>query len=160
MNTWIKYFIYILTTTFITYSCHPEIEVPQQSSGTADFSKYIAVGNSLTAGYSDFGLYDDVQMQSYPNLIGQQMKEITDINFKQPDIPGNGSGYFYVADLDLSTTPPTPSIGIFNADPNWLDQLEGPFNNLGVPGIRVKDITENGYGDSPQAIAVNLIQCI
>ncbi len=125
--------------------------MPQQSSGTADFSNYIAVGNSLTAGYSDFGLYDDVQMQSYPNLIGQQMKEITDINFKQPDIPGNGSGYFYVADLDLSTTPPTPSIGIFNADPNWLDQLEGPFNNLGVPGIRVKDITENGYGDSPQA---------
>ena len=133
------------------YGCNPEIEVPKQSSGSADFSTYIAVGNSLTAGIADNGLYAESQMQSYPNLIGQQMNEISSIDFTQPDIPGNGSGYLYVADLDITTTPPTPTPGWFPEDPNWLDQVEGPFNNLGVNGIRVKDITVKGYGASPQA---------
>ena len=151
MKTSIINIIYIFLTAITFYGCNPEIEVPQQTSGTADFSNYIAVGNSLTAGYSDFGLYAEAQMQSYPNLMARQMKEITNIDFRQPDIPGNGSGYFYVADLDITTNPPTPGIGIFTPDPNWLDQLEGSFNNLGVPGIRVKDISVKGYGSSPQA---------
>jgi hypothetical protein len=143
MKTWIKNIIYILPALVLFNACTPEIEVPAPVAGAADFSKYIAVGNSLTAGYADNGLYEEGQLQSYPNVIAQQMNEVIQSDFRQPDIPGNGSGYVYVTSL-------APSFGLFEPDPNWLDQLEGPFNNLGVPGIRVKDITFKGYGSSPQ----------
>lgn len=150
MKIWKNRIIYILPAFVLFYACNPEIEVPVPSAGEADFSNYIAVGNSLTAGYGDNGLYADGQMQSYPNLIAQQMNEITPTDFKQPDIPGNGSGYLYVTALDLSTSPPAVEFGQFDADPNWLNQLDGTFNNLGIPGIRLKDITFKGYGASPQ----------
>lgn len=143
MKTWIKYLIYILPAFILLNACAPEIDIPAPVAGAADFSKYVSVGNSLTAGYGDNGLYSEGQLQSYPSMIAQQMNEITQSDFKQPDIPGNGSGYMYLTSL-------APSFGEFDADPNWLDQLEGSFNNLGVPGIRVKDITFNGYGSSPQ----------
>ncbi|MCK5103492.1 MAG: hypothetical protein KAR17_11795, partial [Cyclobacteriaceae bacterium] len=150
MKIWKNRIIYLLPALVLFYTCKPEIEVPAPSTGGADFSNYIAVGNSLTAGYGDNGLYADGQMQSYPNLIAQQMNEIIPGDFKQPDIPGNGSGYLYVTSLDLSKSPPDVGFGQFDPDPNWLNQLEGSFNNLGVPGIRLKDITFKGYGSSPQ----------
>lgn len=150
MKTWLKSLIYILPALIIINACNPEIDVPAPISGTADFSKYVAVGNSLTAGYADGGLYADAQMQSFPYMISREMNEITPSEFLQPDIPGNGSGYLYVTSLDISTSPPSVEFGTFEPDQNWLVQLDGTFNNLGVPGIRVKDITFNGYGSSPQ----------
>lgn len=150
MKFWIKNIIYLLSTLVVLSGCNPEIEVPVPSKGSVDFSNYVAVGNSLTAGYSDNGLYADGQSQSFPSLIAGQMHEISMIEFRQPDIPGNGSGYVYVSSLDLTTNPPAVSFGQFTEDPNWLNQIDGPFNNMGVPGIRVKDITVNGYGAIPQ----------
>ncbi|RZJ78115.1 MAG: G-D-S-L family lipolytic protein, partial [Chryseobacterium sp.] len=44
------------------------------TSGDANFSKYIALGNSLTSGYRDNALYIDGQNESYPNLVAMQMK--------------------------------------------------------------------------------------
>lgn len=146
MKTWIKNLIYILPAFILINACTPEIDVPAPVAGAADFSKYVSVGNSLTAGYADNGLYNEGQMQSYPKMIAQQMNEITQSDFIQPDIPGNGSGYMYLTSL-------APTFGEFDADPNWFDQLEGSFNNLGVPGIRAKDITFKGYGSSPQVNA-------
>lgn len=144
MKNWI-YKLFAASIVIVAfYGCDPKIDVPTPSSGGADFSNYIAVGNSLTAGFADNGLYADGQMQSYPALIAQQMSMVSPITFTQPDVPGNGSGYAYLTSL-------APTIGFFTPDPNFLDQLEGPFNNLGVPGIRVKDITVPGYGSSPQA---------
>lgn len=144
MKTWIKSLIYILPALVLFNACNPEIdEINTPSAGTADFSNYVAVGNSLTAGYADGGLYAESQMLSYPALLSQQMNVVEPSNFAQPDIPGNGSGYLYVTSL-------APSFGEFPEDPNWLNQLDGTFNNLGVPGIRVKDLTFKGYGSSPQ----------
>jgi hypothetical protein len=146
MKNWIKNLIYILPALVLFSACNPEIEVPAPVTGTADFSNYIAVGNSLTAGYADNGLYEESQMQSYPKLISQQMNNITSSNFVQPDIPGNGSGYMYLTSL-------APTFDNTDPDDNWLNQVAGPFNNLGVPGIRAKDITFKGYGSSPQVNA-------
>jgi len=144
MKNWIYKTLLGFFASVLIYGCTPEIDVPTPTSGGADFSNYVAVGNSLTAGYSDNGLYAEGQMQSYPALIAEQMSQITPISFAQPDIPGNGSGYIYLTSLE-------PAIAPAPADPDWLNQVSGPFNNLGVPGIRVKDITVNGYGSSPQA---------
>jgi hypothetical protein len=59
-----KYFALILLALLFLASCSnddaaggpitpPEPEPDEYTIGTADFSTYVAVGNSLTAGYSD-----------------------------------------------------------------------------------------------------------
>jgi hypothetical protein len=151
MKNYIYKLFSLLVLAAFAVSCEPEIEVPAPQSGGADFTNYIAVGNSLTAGFADNGLYSESQMTSYPALIAQQMSEIVPSEFIQPDIPGNGSGYAYVSSLDLSQSTPDVGFGEFPEDPAWLTQLTGPFNNLGVPGIRVKEITVSGYGASATA---------
>jgi hypothetical protein len=144
MKNWIYKIFAATITASMLWGCEPTIDVPAPSSGDADFTNYVAVGNSLTAGYADNGLYADAQMQSYPAMIAGQINKISPITFTQPDIPGNGSGYIYVTSL-------APTFGEAEADNGWLNQLEGPFNNLGVPGIRVADVDFAGYGSSPEA---------
>jgi hypothetical protein len=146
MKNWIYKLFAASAAIVLIFGCEPNIDVPAPSSGGADFSNYIAVGNSLTAGYADGGLYDDAQMQSYPAIIAGQINKISPITFTQPDIPGNGSGYIFLSSL-------APDLGIALPDGDWLNQLEGPFNNLGVPGIRVKDISVAGYGSTQNANA-------
>lgn len=46
-------------------SCKPELSTITPSKGNADFSRYIAVGNSLTSGYADNGLYLEGQKNSF-----------------------------------------------------------------------------------------------
>ena len=48
----------------------PELPI-DYTSGTADFSNYVAVGNSLTAGYSDFALFIEGQTNSFPNMLAE-----------------------------------------------------------------------------------------
>ncbi len=146
----IKYIFHTLIISLLIFSCEPKIEVPAPEAGTADFTNYIAVGNSLTAGYSDGGMSQESQKLSLPAIIAQQMNQVMAVPFKQPDMPGNGSGYLYLEKLSLITNPPIVEIGNMDPDPNWLDKVSGPFNNLGVPGIRVKDISFPGYGADPK----------
>jgi hypothetical protein len=49
--------IYLLAGLLFVAACKPDIHTPTPTAGTANFSRYIAVGNSLTAGYSNGGLY-------------------------------------------------------------------------------------------------------
>ena len=64
--------------------CQPEIDAPTVSTGSADFSRYIAIGNSLTAGVSDGGLYREGQLNSYPNILSQQFALVGGGPFVQP----------------------------------------------------------------------------
>ena len=66
-------------------------------SGTANFSTYISVGNSLTQGYQSGGLHNERGQQdnSYPAIIARQMQT----SFLQPLAQGNGSGYKSLVDL-------------------------------------------------------------
>ena len=75
MKNTIKIFIGLLAIGFV--SCEPEFENSVTdsgfySSGDADVSNYVAVGNSLTAGYADGALYIDGQENSFPNIMAQQ----------------------------------------------------------------------------------------
>ena len=138
--------------TGIIFSCKPEIrDVPVPSSGSLDLTEYVAIGNSLTAGFSDGGLYLEVQQRSYPAIIAGQITQInSNLDFSQPEMPpGNGSGYFRLSSLDLAN-------GIFDfvilpPDASWTNKIPGNYHNLGITGMRVRDITVNGYGASPTA---------
>lgn len=128
----------------VALGCQPEPELLERQPGEADLSNYIAIGNSLTAGVSNGGLYLQGQLNSYPVIIAQQFAEITEIDFHQPLLPeGNGSGFMYIAGFSSSGA---TQIGTRSADPAYTTKITGDFNNLGIPGLRLKDITDEGYG--------------
>ena len=118
-----------------------------KSSGNADFSNYISVGNSITQGYQDQGLYESTQQYSYPALIAQQMKLVNDsiTDFKQPLADGNGSGYLHLeyinAEMELIYPDDVmyPGYGPSSSWDNFSDLKGQSFNNLGIAGIRLID---------------------
>src|SRR5690606_2197914 len=85
--------IFSLICGFALIACEPEIDdIPSASKGEADFSTYVALGNSLTAGYADNALYLESQQNSYPAIMAGQFAEVGGGAFLQPLVPaGNGS---------------------------------------------------------------------
>lgn len=138
---------------FLFSSCSKtQFDEYETSAGTADFSNYISVGNSFTQGLQDGGLHNEFGQQdnSYPAIIAQQMGT----NFLQPTVIGSGSGYMHLEyidgeievikayDIDISNNHPLA----INYDPsftNWVSNTV-KYNNLGVGGINVRNITSNG----------------
>ena len=70
----IKYFIpFAFGLAF--FACKKtQFDTIKRSQGDADFTNYVSVGNSLTQGYQDGGLYADGQQNSFPSMIAAQMK--------------------------------------------------------------------------------------
>lgn len=141
---------------FLT-SCDPEIEAPAINKGNLDLTKYIAVGNSLTAGFSDNGLYREGQLSSYPNILANQFIQVGGGDFVQPlfgEAQRNGSGYLRLAALSANGIPVlagvTTELALRNSNPTapLYTKFTDPVNNLGVPGIRVSDIKIAGYGST------------
>lgn len=132
-------------------SCEPKIEGPSFSNGNADFSRYVAVGNSLTAGFADNDLYRSGQLQSFPALIAEQMDEVGGGAFTQPLMFdelgfGNRKKLDYVEDCNGEVSlSPTDMEGQPSAQnfANIADQR--PYNNIGVPGARVVEMQFAGY---------------
>ncbi|WP_017259616.1 SGNH/GDSL hydrolase family protein [Pedobacter arcticus] len=145
----------------ITAACKTEIDVPAASKGSADFSKYIAVGNSLTAGYADNGLYLEGQLNSYPSIIAKQMKSVGGGDFKQPlftEAQSDGSGYLKFAGFNADGTPNIVPVkdklavrGEYDAGAfgkvTLYTKFAGDNNNFGVPGIKLQQITFAPYGN-------------
>jgi len=71
-----KLYIYIIAGLVWLSACKPSIDTPKPSKGSADFTRFIAVGNSLTAGYADGGLYRAGQLVSYPSIMAKQMQSV------------------------------------------------------------------------------------
>jgi lysophospholipase L1-like esterase len=113
---------------------------PVPSLGSASVKKYVAVGNSLTAGYQSAGLYASAQMYSYPNLIAQQLTKAGASlgSFEQPyysdpgtpDATGKASRYEIIS----LTGPVIGPKGLTAGQPT-NSGLARPFDNLGIPGI-------------------------
>lgn len=144
----------------IASACKTEIDAPALSKGNADFSKYIAVGNSLTAGYADNGLYLEGQLNSYPSIIAKQMKSVGGGEFKQPlftEAQKDGSGHLKLAGFNADGTPNivpvagTAGAGQYDAGAfgkvTLYTKFSGDNNNFGVPGIKLQQITFAPYGN-------------
>ncbi len=135
--------------------CEPSLNERTPESGQADFSSYVAVGNSLTAGYADNALHRDGQLNSFPNILAGQMKQAGGGDFFQPLVnPGVGSNADGQARLILRITmgpDGTPTLGPGPAAESGQDifsrQVEGPFNNMGIPGARSFHLVAPGYGN-------------
>jgi lysophospholipase L1-like esterase len=153
--------IYIIAGLLLLGACKPEIHTPKPVAGSADFSRYISVGNSLTAGYADGGLYLAGQQVSYPSIIGKQMQAVGGGTFTQPlfsTAQANGSGYLSLTGFNANgnpiTTAVTTNLGIRGqvAIPGFgnvtlYTKYSGDINNYGVPGIKLMHITYAPYGN-------------
>lgn len=160
MKKLIKYItVPVLALGFV--SCEPEFETPIDNgafytSGEADFSNYVALGNSLTAGFADSALYITGQEDSYPNIMAQQFALAGGGEFTQPLMNDNLGGlvlggnqitqnrFVLATDADGNPGPAvlagTPTTDVSNI-------LSGNFNNLGVPGAKSFHLIAPGYGN-------------
>ncbi|MEX0660991.1 MAG: SGNH/GDSL hydrolase family protein [Balneolaceae bacterium] len=140
----------------------PDTEV-EASQGNADFTNYVAIGNSLTAGFMDGALYDNSQRFSLAAQLSAQF-EFTGApaTFNQPDI-NSTNGFNTTANtgeapilgrfkLDTNIPGPSPTL---NGDP--IQPYEGDaasLNNFGVPGIQVGQLLTPDTG-TPETAAFN-----
>ncbi|WP_192822723.1 SGNH/GDSL hydrolase family protein [Rufibacter sp. LB8] len=147
----------LLSAAFLFAGCEPEFEDDVVvSQGSLDLSKYVAIGNSLTAGYQDNGLYLEGQLQSYPNILANQFRYVGGGDFTQPLFSAgqeNGSGYIRLSGFTSSglpiLQPVTNNLATESAsNPFFKDEYTGPVQNLGIPGIRMEHVTVAGYGSS------------
>jgi len=158
-NNVLKNILSLLLITYLISSCSdkfdfdPDVEDATVSSGSANFSKYIALGNSLTSGYMDGTVYSSGQTGSYPNIVATQMQLAGGGAFKQPLMPNDVGGF-----TNLPGFPGKLSLQLINgsltpvaaAPAAALDNVatSGPYQNLGVPGAKSFHLTLNGYGSA------------
>lgn len=158
MKTYFKYLPF-LALGFL--SCEPELQNPIDepdfySSGEADFTNYVALGNSLTAGYADGALYITGQENSYPNILAQQFAKVQDTEeFTQPLMADNVGGLLAGGTqitsnrrvLAVGANGPAPRVYAGTPTTDITNTLEGPFNNLGTPGAKSFHLVTPGYGN-------------
>ena len=144
----------VLVMLVIT-QCDPGMTERKPDSGQADFSSFVAIGNSLTAGYADNALHRDGQLNSFPAIMAKQMQEAGGGDFFQPLVnPGVGSNATGQARLILRVTmgpDGNPTLAPGPAAPQGQDifsrKQEGPFNNMGITGARSFHLLVPGYGN-------------
>lgn len=148
------------------YDYTPEPEpLPALTAGSADFSKYVAVGASFTAGFTDGALFIAGQQNSFPNILNQQFANAGGGTFTQPLMNDNVGGLLFNGNPLLSPTtganlfaPRLVTIGggplpIQSVNPSAISTTEitnilpGPFNNMGVPGAKSFHLVAPGYGN-------------
>lgn len=148
MKKSIKISLMILIPLMIFYGCKNRTELtgPQPVSGSVDFTRFVSIGNSLTAAYQSSSLYESSQIYSIGNLISQQVNT----KYVQPLVtdPGIG-GQIKVVSLNPFVTMQEPVMGGSLKNP----QYPSPYNNLGIPGIVLADVmnatsSENSYSHS------------
>ncbi len=143
------------------------------SSGDADFSKFVSIGDSLTAGYADGALYLLGQTNSYPATLAKQFADADGVAvaFEQP-LVGDNQGGLLAGGVIL----PHPVTGdnlfenrlVLNTNPDPTVEGERPsperlagaattevigsglngmsFNNMGVPGAKSFHLLAPGFG--------------
>jgi hypothetical protein len=156
----IKNFKWLLLVVATFVACNNDDEVVQQTNssdglpltaGSVDFSKYVALGNSLTAGFSDNALFIEGQKGSYTNILAQQFIQVGGGEFTIPYMADNIGGLLlggtkiqgsrlYFNGSGPASLPGTTTTEVSNI-------LSGPFNNMGVPGAKSFHLLASGYGN-------------
>ncbi len=146
--------IILFAALVLLWSCDndfdPSVSEGYASNGEADFTTYVALGNSLTAGYADGALYMSGQQNSYPAMMAGQMALAGGGDFTQPLMPDDIGGFsnfgingkFVLAVDNNGNLGPvqTPSASPFTP-------ANGLYNNTGVPGAKSFHLVYPGYGD-------------
>lgn len=121
--------------------------------GSAVFTKYVALGDSFAAGYSDNALFKRGQEGSYTNILAQQFVAAGGGTFTTPFMNDNIGGLLFGGVTNPSFGPRVYFNGVgpvpVNGTPTTevMTKLTGSFNNLGVPGAKSFHLLAAGYGN-------------
>ncbi|MFC0603244.1 G-D-S-L family lipolytic protein [Winogradskyella pulchriflava] len=140
--------------------------LPELTAGTADFSNYVAVGASFTAGFTDNALFIASQENSFPNIMANMFAKVGGGTFTQPLMNDNFGGLILGGNpvIDPSTgnrlfserlvfggAGPVPLQALnpsaMSTTDFALNNPTGPFNNLGIPGAKSFHLVAPGYGN-------------
>ena len=121
---------------------------PSASLGSVTVTKYVAIGNSLTAGYQSNALYHSSQIYSYPKLISDQL-DAAGANlgtfqqplYSDPGSPDPATGKAAQYQLINLVGPIIGPTGAAAGAPENL-ALPRPYDNLGVPGAIIYDFLD------------------
>ncbi len=153
-------------------SCEPNLNDEfEPSSGETDLTTFISIGNSLTAGFADGALYRSGQIYSFPNILAAHFSYVGGGIFNQPLMPTDEGVGIQITDQGIVFN--TKYIlgyqkdceGNYNLAPVLFDPdasqatlaqrlnasvaAHGPFNNLGIPGIKSFNPIYPGLGLNP-----------
>ena len=145
-----------LAATLLVSCSELEFDIPVESevaltNGSADFSNYVAIGASFSAGVSDGTLFRESQNNSFPNSLASAFANAGGGEFRQPLVNDNVGGLLlggvqiagprlYFDGAGLSVLEGTPSTEV-------SELLTGPFNNMGVGGAKSFHFLAPGYGN-------------
>ena len=163
----------LLLAVFLLSSCEPQFDTPEPSAGTADFTRYVAIGSSYSSGFSDGALSKQGQRASFPNLLAQQMRlvggaDTFNISLLKGDKGCYPSDTYAPGDFKLTEPKLTlvkkpdckgevkllperlPGLGddeLDLDDDSQRDTSHSVFHHLGIPAMKMIDVTSPGYGD-------------
>ena len=143
----------ILITILIT-GCELKFDDYKPSSGEADFTTFVALGDSYTAGYTDGALGAKGQLSSIPNIIAGQLNLVGNKGFKQPMVTSNGSvgsggtGYYTLEIVNGNLTP-VPGAGDMTILAERVYDKGSPIQNLGVPGAKSSHLLATAVNAEP-----------
>ena len=156
-----NYFKYMAILALGIVSCEPELENSIEDGdfytrGEADFSNYVALGNSLTSGYADGALYLSGQQNSFPSILAEKFSAVQETGeFIQPLVNDNNGGLLLGGNqitenrfvLAVGASGPSPA-RYTGAQPTTevSNKFAGPVNNMGVPGAKSYHLLAENYG--------------
>ncbi|WP_022834647.1 SGNH/GDSL hydrolase family protein [Salisaeta longa] len=125
----------LLAGTVALSGCDGGELLPPDPRGGDLFSRYVSLGNSITAGFQSNGININTQREAYPVLVAQQMG--TEFNLPELALPG--------------CPPPLTNAltgAVVGGDPTVQCALRRPpipttLNNVAVPGANVASLTTN-----------------
>jgi len=160
MKSFGKIILPLLLTVIVagTFSCKTSFDEIRYGDGNTDFARVITIGGSHLSGYSDRALYRESQENSIPAILSTRFDFAGGGTFRQP-LVNNGVGigisenakYVLQYVMDPCATgnvilpkPVAPTGDVTNY--TWVGNLY-PFNNLAVPGTKIKDVSNQSYGN-------------
>ncbi len=107
------------------------------ATGSANFTRMVSIGNSITSGYQSSSLYEDGQQYSFPKQIADQVHT----SYVQPLIsnPGIG-GRIDIQSLNTSTGSVVLYTNPADKGTPLNSSYAAPFNNIGIPGAVLGDV--------------------
>jgi lysophospholipase L1-like esterase len=161
---------FIMLAALVTSSCETSFDEPKSSAGAVDLTRYVAIGNSLTAGYADNALYLEGQQNAYPAILAQQFKKAGGAAvFNTPFLTGDNGTYGVspAFSLGLQATTPKLILGmkadckgvtglspVLSTAPNPSNtafytpifQAGNYYQNMGIPGVKSFDLLRHDLG--------------
>jgi len=167
MKTLLQKYTCIVALICLTAGCDSDISGSfgdDPDPGSADFSTFVVLGDSLIAGYADDALYRHGQQNSFPAIMAQQFTTVGGGEFDQPLMDTGKTGSLTLSMVDLGRSdrlvlapnpvpdPDRPAVplAIVPTDTQAIDVRlpgAGMYNNIGVPGAKSFNADDADYGE-------------